>query len=181
LAGRGLLGTPIEKAAPMPWRRSRFRAGVPAAGRTIVPRLARKKKKKNRRERRTRSIPPGNDQQTQIEAELVSSGRSGAVPRERLFGPHEGRLEATAARNRREHGDTDQPIGPGADVAPTKLAQARERERHRLERELGRTPAGEDGTVRGRRAPGVTRDALREAAAQADRNIIGHRVTSRSR
>ena len=41
------------------------------------------------------------------------------------------------------------------DVAPTKLAEQRERERHRLERERGRTPGGE-GVWRDERAPGVS-------------------------
>jgi hypothetical protein len=67
----------------------------------------------------------------------------------------------------------------GSEVAPTKQAEARERERHRLEREAGRIPGGE-GVARDTRAPGVTREDLDEAARQADRNVVGHEVPSRS-
>jgi hypothetical protein len=66
----------------------------------------------------------------------------------------------------------------GADVAPTKLAEERERERHRLEREIGRTPGGE-GVLRDTRAPGVTREKLEQAAREADRRVIGHEVGAR--
>jgi hypothetical protein len=50
-----------------------------------------------------------------------------------------------------------------------------------LERALGRTPAGERGGLRDRRKPNVTRAALRQVAQEADRNVIGHDVPSRSR
>jgi len=52
-------------------------------------------------------------------------------------------------------------------VAHQPLEQERERERHRLERELGRTPAGEQGLKRDHRDPGVTREQLNETLAVA--------------
>jgi hypothetical protein len=101
------------------------------------------------------------DQQTRFEAELVASGRHDAVPREGLIGAH------TA---RREVGEPmDEPIAAaGADVGPTERAAMRERERHRLQRELGVVPAGEAGNVRQHRGPGVARAALDAAGRQAD-------------
>jgi hypothetical protein len=68
------------------------------------------------------------------------------------------------------------PTASGADVAPTKLAEARERERHRIERSIGHTPAGEDGLIHGRNAPGVSREQLDEAAREADRRVVGHEL-----
>lgn len=59
----------------------------------------------------------------------------------------------------------------GSDTGPTPRAQERERERHRLERELGRTPAGGQGLKRDHREPGVTREQLDEAARAADRAV----------
>jgi hypothetical protein len=75
--------------------------------------------------------------------------------------------------------DEGAPEKIGSEVAPTKQAEARERERHRLEREAGRIPGGE-GVARDTRAPGVTREDLDEAAREADRNVVGHEVPSRS-
>lgn len=76
-------------------------------------------------------------------------------------------------------GEEAAPEKIGSEVAPTKQAEERERERHRLERELGRVPAGE-GSLHDRRAPGVTREDLEDAAKQADRNVVGHEVPSRA-
>lgn len=126
---------------------------------------------------RSNNIPKDDDEQTQLELEMASSGRKDAVPREGLVGAHTERRES-AAQAGGEGGL--EPTGPGSDVAPTKLAQDRERERHRLERESGRTPAGEDGLIRDRRAPGTTREALDAAARQADRNVVGHEIPSRT-
>jgi hypothetical protein len=100
------------------------------------------------------------DQQTRLEAELIASGRHDAVPKEGVIGAH------TA---RREPGEPlDEPIGGGADVGPTERAVLRERERHRLQREMGVIPAGEDGNVRQHREPSVARAALDAASHQAD-------------
>lgn len=68
----------------------------------------------------------------------------------------------------------------GSDVAPTARAQEREQERHRLERELGRTPAGEAGLDHDYRSPDVTRAKLDEAARQADINTVGHPIGAES-
>ncbi len=65
----------------------------------------------------------------------------------------------------------DEPIGGGAEVAPTERAIERERERHRLQREVGVVPAGESGTVRQQRAAGADRAALDAAARQADERV----------
>jgi hypothetical protein len=100
------------------------------------------------------------DQQTRLEAELIASGRHDVVPREGLIGAH---------MARREPGEPlDEPTGGGADVAPTERAVVRERERHRLQREMGVVPAGESGYVRQQRAPTVVRAALDAASRQAD-------------
>jgi hypothetical protein len=126
------------------------------------------------------------DEQTQLELEMAASGRRDAVPREGLVGAHAARREGPPG-DADEGADTeaseegDEPSGQGADVAPTKRAEERERERHRLERELGRTPAGEEGLVHDRRAPGVSREGLDEAAREADRRVAGHDVPKRSR
>jgi hypothetical protein len=77
---------------------------------------------------------------------------------------------SSRARGERERSGRRRPRG-GTDVAPTKRAEAREHERHRLERKLGHTPAGEAGLARGIRAPGVSRESLDEAARRADRLV----------
>jgi hypothetical protein len=120
---------------------------------------------------RANNTPNDDDAQTLMEIEMASSGRSNAVPREGLVGAH---LE------RREAGEGDEPVGAGAEVAPTKLAAERERERHRLERERGRTPAGTDGALHDKRAPGATREALDEAARLADLKVAGHEMPGRT-
>ncbi len=56
----------------------------------------------------------------------------------------------------------------GAEVAPTAEAEMHERERHRLQREIGVVPAGEVGNLRQLRAPTATRESLDAAARLAD-------------
>jgi hypothetical protein len=91
------------------------------------------------------------------------------TPREGLVGAHKGRRQArTSPLERNQRSVADEPVGDGATVAPTPQAAARERERHRLQREVGVVPAGEDGNLRQRRSPKVTRRALDDAAARAD-------------
>jgi hypothetical protein len=126
---------------------------------------------------RTNNTPGEQDEQTQIEAEMAASGRTDVVPREGLVGAHTDRRAPGAFGDEDESAETEEgqePTGPGSDVAPTKLAEERERERHRLERERGRTPAGEDGHIRGVQAEGVTREDLDEIAREADRRVLGH-------
>jgi hypothetical protein len=112
------------------------------------------------------------DQQTRIEAELIASGRGDVVPREGLIGAHTARRQPSETT---EEGDEispmDEPIGGGAEVAPTERAMARERERHRLQREIGVVPAGEEGRVRQMRAEGSDRAALDAAAHMADERV----------
>jgi hypothetical protein len=83
----------------------------------------------------------------------------------------------------RAHGERERAGRPGArggtDVAPTKRAEVREHERHRLERKLGRIPAGEAGLVRDHRAAGVSRADLDEAARLADRRVAHRRPPKR--
>jgi hypothetical protein len=128
------------------------------------------------RSRRNNNVPKDDDAQTELEAELAASGRHDAFPREGLVGATSERRE-TLEEGREDEGE--EPTGPGADVAPTKRAEARERERHRIERELGHTPAGEEGQIHGRNAPGVSREALDQAAQQADRRVVGHDLPKR--
>jgi hypothetical protein len=129
---------------------------------------------------RNNNVPKEDDEQTQLEFELASSGRNDAFPREGLVGAHAERRapsqeEGLEDEDQAEAGEEGQePTGPGSDVAPTKRAEARERERHRIEREIGHTPAGEEGLIRGRNAPGVSREDLDEAARRADRRVVGH-------
>lgn len=94
-------------------------------------------------------------------------------PTKRLRVPsREGLVGAHTAKRETEIERTDEePAGRGATVAPTKRAEARERERHRRERDLGRLPAGEEGALRERRLRAVSREALNEAARQADRAV----------
>jgi hypothetical protein len=106
------------------------------------------------------------DGQTQLEIEMAASGRRDIVPREGLVGAHTERR----APSRDEDRDAE-PTGLGSDVGPTKRAEARERERHRLEREIGRTPAGEEGLIHDRRAPTARREDLAEAARRADEHV----------
>ena len=123
------------------------------------------------RSQRTSNIPIDDDEQSQIEAELASSGRSSVVPREGLVGAHLVRMQASGALERSQHSRADEPIGAGSEVAPTEKAELRERERHRLQAEVGVVPAGEDGNLRQRRAPSVTRESLDAAASKANDRV----------
>lgn len=124
---------------------------------------------KRTRSERTSNLPVDDDEQTLIEAELVSSGRTDIVPREGLIGAHHGRREAMhAAADEGEHQRWEEPLGMGAEVGPTPQAELHERERHRLQREVGVVPAGEAGNLRQLRAPEVTRQSLDAAAYRAD-------------
>jgi hypothetical protein len=127
------------------------------------------------RTHRVNNVPKDDDVQTQLELELAASGRGAAVPREGLVGAHVERRAPFTDEQRQ-----DAPVGLGADVAPTKRAEDRERERHRLERELGRTPAGQDGLIHDRRAAGASRERLDEAARMADRRVAGHDLPRRA-
>ena len=83
----------------------------------------------------------------------------------------------------RAHGERERAGRPGAhlgsEVAPTKKAEAREHERHRLERKIGRIPAGEAGLRRDHRAAGVSREALDAAGRRADRHVAHRRPPRR--
>jgi hypothetical protein len=118
------------------------------------------------------NLPVDNDPQTQIEAELAASGRSDVVPREGLVGAHTARRQPRGEPlERSQRSFSDEPVGDGAAVAPTEQAVVRERERHRLQREAGVVPAGEDGNLRQRRAPGADRTSLDAAARKADHKV----------
>lgn len=82
--------------------------------------------------------------------------------------------------------DGEAPPQMGSTVAPTRQAEVREHERHRLEREAGRIAAGTEGVLRARQEPGVSRKTLDQAAQAADRYVaeeesptdpIGERAT----
>jgi hypothetical protein len=122
---------------------------------------------------RTKSTPRESDDQTELEAELASSGRSDQVPRQGLVGAHTARLEPEP---KLDDDRAEPPTGRGSDVAPSRLAEQRERERHFLERQRGRSAAGEGGSLRERRRPNVTRNDLVQAQREADRKVIGHEI-----
>ncbi len=145
-------------------------------GMSITPRnrLTRKDRGpggKRTRSQRTSNLPLDDDVQTQIEAELASSGRSDTTPKEGLVGAHLARREpsheSTESIELGQGSPNDEPIGAGFEVAPTEKAEVSEHERHRLQRELGVVPAGGDGNLRQRRAPTATREALDAAARTA--------------
>ncbi len=124
---------------------------------------------KRTRSQRTSNLPVDDDEQTQLEADMASSGRSDAVPKEGLVGAHLFRRQPSNDNGERsERSRTDEPFGAGAEVAPTEHAEARERERHRLQRDIGVVPAGADGNLRQRRAPEATRESLDAAARRAN-------------
>jgi len=126
---------------------------------------------KRTRSQRTNNLPVDDDPQTEIEAELASSGRTDVVPKEGLIGAHWVRRQPIGELERSQRSPADEPIGTGAQVAPTEKAEVRERERHRLQRQAGVVSAGEDGNLRQRRAPGVTRAALDAAASRANHRV----------
>lgn len=125
---------------------------------------------------RSNNTPRDDDEQTEAERDMASSGRGHVAPREGLVGAHtqrrqtEGGMELGPGEEDPENPNVE-PVGLGADVAPTERAARREQERHRLERQMGRTPAGVGGKVRDERTPEVTRDRLDDAARAADRKV----------
>jgi hypothetical protein len=98
---------------------------------------------------------PDPDLETDIEDQLAASGRAKVVPPEGLVGAHTERRLPGA-------GDLNEPVGAGADVAPTRKAEVRERERHRIARER---QAG-------------SREELDRAAAEADRLMAERQLTA---
>ena len=106
------------------------------------------------------------DLETQILDEMESSGRTSVVPRAGLVGAHQQRNASLVASI--EADEPGEPAGGGSDVAPTRQAELRERERHQLQREMGVVPAGQEN-LRQQRAPGVTRESLDQVAPEADR------------
>jgi hypothetical protein len=113
------------------------------------------------------NLPTDDDDTTEVETELAGSGRTGVAPREGLVGAHDERREAEGERDEDEPASRE-PVGAGADVAPTRRAEERERTRHRLQREQGVVPAGTEGNPRQQRAPGASREDLDEAGREAD-------------
>lgn len=105
-----------------------------------------------------------------FETEMLHAGRHHGTPRQHVYGAHQQRISSASEL------DEDEPIGDGAEVAPTPLAEARERERHRNERLMGRLAAGAGENLRDRREPGVSRDDLARAAEEADRKVCGRAV-----
>jgi hypothetical protein len=138
---------------------------------TVRNRLKRKDRGpggKRTRSQRTSNLPVDDDEQTQIEAELASSGRHDVVPREGLVGAHMVKRQPIGDIEAGQRSPSDEPFGVASEVAPTERAIILEYERHRLQRAAGVIPAGEDGNLRQRRAPGVTRSALDAAALEAN-------------
>jgi hypothetical protein len=135
---------------------------------------------KRTRPARMNNMPVDDDEQTRIEAEIAGSGRTELRPREGLAGAHTVRRQPRSApleRGQRSFGD--EPMGAGSEVAPTRLAAQRERERHRLQRQEGVVPAGEDGNLRQRRGPRATRASLDAAARAADKGAPSQRRATR--
>jgi hypothetical protein len=104
-----------------------------------------------------------------FEAELFTAGRTRGTPHQRVFGAN---LERFAPGAELEEAE---PTGDGAEVAPTQRAEERERERHRVERTMGRMAAGIAENLRDRREPAVTRRLLDRAARAADRKVSSSR------
>jgi hypothetical protein len=67
--------------------------------------------------------------------------------------------------------DEDRSPHGGSEPAPTRQAAERERIRHEEERKRGRVAGGLGDNERDRRAPGVTREDLDEAARIADEAV----------
>jgi hypothetical protein len=112
---------------------------------------------KRTRPQRMNNLPRERDLTTQIEADMAGSGRTGMTPPEVPIGPRRGRR----GRSRRDG-------IPGAAVAPTKKAEVRERERHRLQKREGVVAASEEGNHKQRRSSKASRAALDAAARKAD-------------
>jgi len=127
-----------------------------------------------RKHQRIRSTAEGDSFETQ----LLTSGRKRGSPPEGLVGAHRQRREPTGELDTSSDREKE-PLGHGADVAPTVKATRREQERHRREREIGRVAAGTERNVRDRRAPGVTRAKLEAAARGADEAVSKQRSARR--
>jgi len=112
---------------------------------------------KRTRRQRMNNLPREADLQTQLEASMAGSGRSRMTPPEPIIGGRRTR------RSRSRGGGV-----PGAAVAPTKKAEVRERERHRLQKKEGVVAASEEGNLRQRRTSNASRSALDAAARKAD-------------
>ena len=107
------------------------------------------------------NLPLDGDLETQIEADLAGSGRTGMAPPEAIIG----------ARRVRRAPSNAEGTSAGAAVAPTEKAELRERERHRLQELAGVVPASQQGNLRQRRAPTTSRAALDAAARNADQMV----------
>lgn len=129
------------------------------------------------RRQRSNNIPP-DEPATDLESELLTSGRHQVAPHEGVIGAHESR--PGHSETGRSDSEGEEPLGRGVDVAPTGQALRREQERHRLEREAGRIAAGSMGQIHDVRSPEVTREKLDEIAREADRRVAGHEVTKTS-
>lgn len=103
---------------------------------------------------RSNNSPKANDEQTELELDLASSGRKRAVS------------SADGLRKPPKAGSK-----AGSEVAPTAKAETREKERHARQAEVGQVAAGLGGARHGRRAPKATREKLDEAAQAADARV----------
>src|SRR2546430_15304391 len=90
-------------------------------------------------------------ERTDFEAELRGGRRNRGTPHQRVFGASDGRFSPAAEL------DDAKSVADGSEVAPTARDQERERERHRVERKLGRMAAGVGENLRDRREPAVTK------------------------
>jgi len=117
---------------------------------------------------RANNIPP-DAPSTDMEAEFLVAGRGGGVPRQGVVGAHEERPGYSVTGQSPEEGE--EPLGRGADVAPTERAEQRERERHQLEKQMGRATAGQEGRIHDQRTPEITQEQLAQAAQEADRRV----------
>lgn len=106
-----------------------------------------------------------------FEAQMLNGGRHGGTPNQYVVGAHTERIAPASEL------EEEEPRGGGSDVAPTKLAEERERERHKEERKIGRLAAGVGENPRDKREPGVTREDLDEAARKADEKVLGSQPT----
>lgn len=84
------------------------------------------------RKPRATNVPP-DEPATDLEAELLTSGRHHMVPREGVIGAHESRPARTDPDV--SGMETEEPPGPGLDVGPTEKAARDVKERHRREQE----------------------------------------------
>jgi hypothetical protein len=100
-----------------------------------------------------------------LESDFFGEGHKRGTPPQGVIGAH---TERSAPAEELEE---PEPVSGGSEVAPTKRAEERERERHRAERKMGRMAAGIEENLRDRREPEVTREKLDEAARAADEKV----------